>query len=185
MAAAMKAMKLMKKKPAMKLMKKKAAMKVMKNPAMKAMKARRAMKKDAKSATNAFMMPIQPLANNSEYWHLELARNRAAAAERKTMEEEQGHDQPAMVNLTQDADVPDTQELLAAEPQSSQSDSDCEGFCAVCGQRQDADAPDTQELSAAEHQSTQSDSYSEGFCAVCRQHFMPAHPTLRSPSLLG
>jgi hypothetical protein len=108
-------------------------MKVMK-PAMKAMKARRAMKKDAKSATNAFMMPIQPLANNSEYWHLELARNRAAAAERKTMEEEQGHDQPAMVNLTQDADVPDTQELLAAEPQSSQSDSDCEGFCSVCGQ---------------------------------------------------
>jgi hypothetical protein len=46
MAAAMKAMKVMKKKAAMKVMKKKAAMKVMKKKAaMKAMKARRAMKK--------------------------------------------------------------------------------------------------------------------------------------------
>ena len=46
MAAAMKAMKVMKKKAAMKVMKKKAAMKVMKKKAvMKAMKRRRAMKK--------------------------------------------------------------------------------------------------------------------------------------------
>ena len=52
MAAAMKAMKVMKKKAAMKVMKKKAAMKVMKKKAaMKAMKARRAMKKKSVIAT--------------------------------------------------------------------------------------------------------------------------------------
>ena len=61
MAAAMKAMKVMKKKAAMKVMKKKAAMKVMKKKAamkvmkkkaaMKAMKARRAMKKKSIIAT--------------------------------------------------------------------------------------------------------------------------------------
>ena len=52
MAAAMKAMKVMKKKAAMKVMKKKAAMKVMKKKAaMKAMKARRAMKKKSVVAT--------------------------------------------------------------------------------------------------------------------------------------
>jgi hypothetical protein len=58
----------------------------------------------------------------------------------ETMEEERGHDPEeakvsvGMINLTQDADAPDPQEFPAAEPQSTQSDSDCEGFCGVCGQ---------------------------------------------------
>ena len=58
----------------------------------------------------------------------------------ETMEEEQGHDPEeakvsvGMINLTQDADAPDPQEFPAAEPQSTESDSGCEGFCSVCGQ---------------------------------------------------